>query len=112
VELDFAAGALLGGVDDAGVERTGIDVEADGTLIEFAGIEDAVDGGERVDGAGVRHVHLNGIRGLDGGFAFREILMDYVEVLYQQTADGDGHPAVLIAVVVDGADLAYLPADG
>ena len=44
VELDFAAGALLGGIDDASVERTGIDVKADGALIEFAGIEDAVNG--------------------------------------------------------------------
>jgi hypothetical protein len=44
VELNFAAGALLGRVDDAGVERPGIDVQTDGALIEFAGIEDAMDG--------------------------------------------------------------------
>ena len=38
VEADFAAGALLGGVDDAGVEGAGVDVEADGALVEFARI--------------------------------------------------------------------------
>ena len=36
--MDFAAGALFGGVDDTAIERTGIDVQADSTLIEFAGI--------------------------------------------------------------------------
>jgi hypothetical protein len=44
VQPDFAAGALLRGVDDASVERAGIDVQTDGALIEFAGIEDAMNG--------------------------------------------------------------------
>jgi hypothetical protein len=112
VELDLAASALLGGVDDASIERTGIDVEADGALIEFTGIQDAVDGSQGVDGAGVRHIHLHDVGGLDGGFAVGEILMHDVKILYLQAADGNGHPAVLVAVVVDGADLAYFPADG
>ena len=59
VQLDFAAGTLLGGVHDAGVERAGIDVKADSALIELAGIKDAMDGRERVNGAGMRDVHLN-----------------------------------------------------
>src|SRR5271155_3438439 len=70
VEPNFAAGTLLGGVGDAGVERAGINVEADGALIEFPGIEDAMHGRQRIDRTGVRHIHLDCIRGLDGGFAF------------------------------------------
>jgi len=50
VQVNFAAGALLGGVDHAGVEGTGVDVQADGPLIKFTWIEDTVDGLERVDG--------------------------------------------------------------
>jgi len=112
VELDFAARALLGGVDDAGVEGTGIDVHADGALVEFARIEYAMDRRERVDGAGVRHVHLDRPGGLDGGFAGGDVLMDDVIIFYEQPADGDGHPAILVFVVVDGTDLADFPADG
>src|SRR5580692_3605998 len=38
--------------------------------------------------------------------------MNHMEILYQQAADGDSHPAVLVAVVVDRASLADLPTDG
>ena len=110
--MDFAAGALLGGVNDAGIERTRIYMQAHGALIELARIEDTVDRFERVDGARLRHIHLDGFGGLDGAFAENDVLMHNVEVLDQQTADGDCHPAVLVAVVVDGTGLADLPADG
>ena len=39
VKLDFAAGSLIGGINDAGIEGAGIDVQADCPLIEFARIE-------------------------------------------------------------------------
>ena len=87
-------------------------MQADGALVEFAGIEDAMDGLEGVDGAGMRGIHLDGFRGLDRGFAESDVLMHDVKILDQQTADGDGHPAVLVAVVVDGTGLADFPADG
>ena len=112
MELDFAARALLGGVNDAGVEGAGIDVQADGALIKLARIEDAVNGFERVDGAGVRGVHLDRVGGLDGGFALGDILLHDVKIFDQQTAERDGHPAVLVAVIVDGTGLADFPADG
>ena len=38
--------------------------------------------------------------------------MHHMKILDQQAADGDGHPAVLVAVVVDGTGLADFPADG
>jgi hypothetical protein len=53
VQPDFAAGSLLGGVDDAGIEGTGVNMQADGTLIKFTGIEDPVDRLERVNGTGM-----------------------------------------------------------
>ena len=40
VELNFATGALLRRVDHACIKRPRIDVKANSTLIEFAGIND------------------------------------------------------------------------
>jgi hypothetical protein len=82
VELDFAAGALLGGVNDASVEGTGVDVQTYRPLIEFAGIEDAVDGFEGIDGARVRCIHLNDFGGLDGAFAESDVLLHHMKVFH------------------------------
>jgi hypothetical protein len=51
VQLDFAASALLGRVNDASVEGTRIYVQAHGSLIELTRIKDPVDRFKRVDGA-------------------------------------------------------------
>ena len=80
VQTNFAAGALLGGVDDAGIEGAGIDVEADCALVEFAGIENAMNWSERVNGAGLRHIHLNDFGGMDRAFAGSDVLMHNVEI--------------------------------
>ena len=64
VELDFAAGALIGGIDDAGIEGAGIDVQADCPLIEFAGIENAVHGLQGINRTGLSWIHLNRVGGL------------------------------------------------
>src|ERR1700677_3097922 len=53
VELNFATGASLRGVDDAGIERAGIDVQADRALVELARVEHAMHRLVRVDGAGL-----------------------------------------------------------
>ena len=82
MEADFAAGALLGGVDDAGVEGAGIDVEADGALVEFARIQNAVNRRERVDGAGLQDIHLNNFSGVDCAFAGGNVLLHDVEIFY------------------------------
>jgi hypothetical protein len=110
--LDVSAGTLLGGVNDAGVKRTGINVQAHGALVKFAGIKNTVDGLQRIDGARMRRIHLDGFGGLNGAFAGRDVLMNDVKIFDEQTADRDGHPAILVAMVVDGAGLANLPADG
>ena len=54
VEFDFAASALIGGID----------VQADRPLIEFARIENAVHGLERIHGTGLSWIHLKRVGGL------------------------------------------------
>ena len=65
VQLNFATGTLIRGIDDAGIEGAGIDVQADCPLIEFAGIENAVHGLERINSARLSWIHLNGFSGLE-----------------------------------------------
>ena len=112
MQLNLATGAVLGGVNNTAVEWARVDVEADGALVEFAGVEDAMHGLQRIDCAGMRGIHFDGVGGLDRALAKGKILMNHVKILDQQTADGDGHPTILVFVVVHGTGLADLPADG
>jgi len=115
VERNVAVGALFELVDFAGVERLGVDVDADGALIVFGEIENLVDGFERIDVDGIGGVHFVDVCGDEstgagvtgGGMAVFD-----AEILYLETADGRGHPAVLIAMIVDAGELADFPADG
>ena len=100
VEFDFAAGALIGGIDDAGIEGAGIDVQADCPLIEFARIENAMHGLERIHGTGLSWIHLNRVGGRELAGAFLHALADDAIILDQQFSDGDCHPAVLVAMIV------------
>ena len=63
VELDFAAGTLIGRIDDAGIEGAGIDVQADRSLIEFARIENSVHGLQRIHGTGLSWIHFYRVGG-------------------------------------------------
>ncbi len=63
VEFNFAAGTLIGRIDDASIERSGIDVQADRPLIEFAGIENSVHGLEWIHSTGLSWIHLNRVCG-------------------------------------------------
>ena len=65
VQFDHAAGALLLGIDHAGIKRAGIDVQADGALVEFARIVDPVHGLQGIDGAGLARIHLHCVGGLE-----------------------------------------------
>ena len=112
MQLNLATGAVLGGVDDTAVEGTGVDMEADGALVELAGIDNTVHRLQRINGARMRGIHLDSVSGLDFAFAESKILMNHVKILDQQAADGHGHPTILVFVVVHGAGLADLPADG
>ena len=112
MEANLAAGALLGRVDDTTIEGPRIDVEADGPIVELARVEYAMHGVGGIDGAGIGRVHLFDIFRLEIADAGGQILMDGVKIFNLQAAYGDGHPAVLVAVVMHGAGLADLPADG
>jgi hypothetical protein len=112
VKGDVAVGAAFALVDFAGVERLGIDVDADGAPIKFRQIQDLVDRLERVDVDGVRAVHLVDFRGNDFASAAGGVFFFDAKILDFQAADRGGHPAILIAMIVDAAVLADFPADG
>ena len=112
MQLDLAAGSLLGGVNHAAVKRAGIDVQADRALVEVAGIVDAVHGFERVHGAGMGWIHFHGVGGLELAFTLVDALMEHSVVFYQKASYRYCHPAVLVAMVVDGTHLPDFPADG
>jgi len=115
-ERDIGVGALappfFALIDFAGVEGFGVDVDADGALRVLREIDNLVNGFAGIDVGGVSGVHLdhlggNQVAGRAGGVA----MIDAV-VLHAQAANGDNHPAILVAMVVDAAGLADFPADG
>jgi hypothetical protein len=105
-------GALLAEIDLAQVKRLGIDVDADGTLVEFREIENLVDRFERIDIGGMGSVHFVDVGGDDATRAVGGIALLDAEILDLQPADGSHHPTVLVAMIVDAAGLADFPADG
>jgi hypothetical protein len=112
VERDVAVGAFFSGIHFATVEGLGIDVDAHGALVEFGEVQNLVDGLQGIDVDGMRAVHFvdfrrNDFTGAAGGVFFID-----AEILDFQAADRGGHPAVLIAMIVDAAVLADFPADG
>jgi hypothetical protein len=112
VERDVGVGALLAEIDFARIERLGINVDADGTLVEFEEIENLMDGLEGIDIGGMGGVHFVNVGGDDATLAVGGIALVDAEVLDLQTANGSGHPTVLVAMVVNAAGLADFPADG
>jgi hypothetical protein len=112
VERDVAVGALLAGVDFTGVERLGIYVDAYGALVEFGKIQDLMDRLERIHVDGMGAVHFVDFCGDDFAGATARVFFVNAEILNFQAPDGGGHPAVLIAMIMDAAVLAYFPADG
>ncbi len=114
VERNVGVGAFIAVIDLAHVERLGVDVDADGALIVFGKIQDLVDGFERIDVGGVRRVHLINV-GSDeiacsAMFSIGVTILD-TEVLHFEAADRRGHPTILVAMIVDAAELADFPAD-
>ena len=87
-------------------------MQANCALVELAGIVDAVDGFERIHRAGLAGIHFH--RGCSFQFAgaLIQVLGYHVEVFDLQASDGNGHPAILFAVIMDGTCLTDLPADG
>ena len=115
VEGNIAVGAFFELIDFAGIERLGVDVDADGALIVFGEIENLMDGFEGIDVDGIGGVHFVDVgRGepTRAGVVGDGVTIFDAEILDFQAADGGGHPAVLIAMIVDAGELADFPADG
>ena len=60
-------------------------MQADGALTKFLRVDDAVHWISRIDGARMRGVHLDGVRGNQLRFAVIEVLSDKMKILYQQS---------------------------
>lgn len=112
MQFDFAAGALLRRINDASVERPRIHVQTDGTLVELARIDYPMYGICGVHCTGMSDVHLHGVERLQLAAPGRQILMNKVEVFYVKPAEWNRHPAVLVAMIMNGTGLACLPTNG
>jgi len=115
VERNVAVGTLFELVDFAGVEGLGVDVDADGAFIVFGEVKDLVDGFERIDVDGIGGAHFVDVGGDEptgAGVVGESVTVFDTEILYFEAADGSGHPAVLVAMIVDTGELADFPADG
>src|SRR6266481_4130151 len=112
MERDVAVGAFLAKVNLASVKWLGVNVDADGALVEFGEIQNLMDGLKRVDVRGMSGVHFVDVRGNDTASPVSGVAIIHAEILDLQPADGRGHPAVLTAMVVNAAGLADLPANG
>jgi hypothetical protein len=112
VELYCPACPLFGRVHHAGIEGPRIHVQADGALVEFARIHHAMNGIGWVDGAGMRDIHLDRVGGFEPAGSTIQVLMNEMKIFHVQTADGNGHPAILVAMIVHRTGLADLPANG
>ena len=115
VEGNVAVGALFELVDFAGVERLGVNVDADGALIVFGEVENLMDGFEGIDVDGIGGVHFVDVGGGEStgaGVVGGGMVVFDAEILDLEAADGSGHPAILVAMIVDAGELADFPADG
>ena len=112
VEGNVAVSAAFALIDFATVEGLRIDVNADGALIKFGQVQNLMDRFEGINVNRMGAVHFVDFRGNDFAGAAGGVFFIDAEILNFQTADGSGHPAVLIAMIVDAAMLADFPADG
>jgi hypothetical protein len=115
VQRNVGVSSFVAVVDFAHIERLGIDVDADGALVEFGEIQDLVDGFEWIYIGGMGGIHFIDV-GRDkiacsAVLSIRVPILD-TKILHLQAADWSGHPAILVAMIVDAAELADFPADG
>jgi hypothetical protein len=111
VQGDVAVSAAFALIDFATVEGLRIDVNADGALIKFGQVQNLMDRFEGINVNRMGAVHFVDFRGNDFAGAAGGIFFVDAKILDFQTADGGGHPAVLIAMIVDAAVLPNFPTD-
>ena len=90
-------------------------MDADGALIVFGEIENLMDGFEGIDVNGIGGVHfvdVGGDEATGAGVIGDGVTIFDAEILDFEAADGGGHPAILVAMIVDAGKLADFPADG
>ena len=112
MQADFAAGVLLDGIYDAGVERARVKVQAHRALTELARIAHIVNWVQGINRdwmgrSDFHHVGRNDVAVLSG-----QVFLEHSVVVHRQSTHGGRHPAVLSLVIVDGGAHADLPADG
>jgi hypothetical protein len=112
MERNVGVSSFIAVVDFAHIERLGIDVDADSALIEFRKIQNLVNRFERIDVSGMPSIHFVNVGGSEVARVFRSVVLLDAEILYFEAANGCGHPAILVAMIVDAAELADFPADG
>src|SRR5690349_12212926 len=80
-------------------------------LVEFSRVVDAMDGFKRIDCGGMFRVHFYDVGGFDFALAPFIVLPENAVILNEELADRRGHPAVLIAMIVNRTHLTYFPTD-
>ena len=115
VERNVGVGAFVVVIDFAHVERFGVNVDADSALVVFGKIQNLVHRFERIDVSRMRCIHLINV-GSDeiarsAVLSIGVAILD-TKVLHFKAANRRGHPAILIAMIVNAAELAHFPADG
>ena len=115
VKRNIGVSTFFAEVDFTGVEGLGIHMDADGALVEFGQVEDLVDRFQGIDVGGMGGVHFVKVGGKEtASAAIRTggvVVLD-AEILDFEAANRSGHPTVLIAVIVNAAELPDFPADG
>ena len=112
VQRNVGVSSFIAVVDFAHIERLGIDVDADSALLKFGQIQNLVNRFERIHVGGMRRIHFVRVGGSEVTSVFRGVVLLDAEILYFQAADRGRHPAILVAMIVNAAELADFPADG
>jgi len=87
-------------------------VNAGGALAEFRQVLHLVHRLIRLDNGRVRGIHVVGIGGHQFAAAVRGVAVFHAEILNAQPPDGRDHPTVLVAMIVNAAEVPDFPADG
>src|SRR4029077_15093438 len=66
---------------------------------------------QRIDSARMPGIHLHSISGFQFATAFFDLLKNDAVVFDEQSADRNSHPAVLVAMIMDGTGLTHFPTD-
>src|SRR5579864_2035131 len=112
VKLNLATRSLLRRIHHTRIEWSRVNVKADRALVECARIHHPMYRVCRVHRARIREIHLNGFGRLQPALTALQILLHEMKILHLQTAKGDSHPAILVAMIVYRTGLADFPADG